>query len=299
MHNHHHLLRKCTIGAFAIVTLLLLTGSVAAQVDLGLSPMRVEVPAVPGKPISGALVLSNASTAASRVRVELLDLYVDETTTPQFVPNAPAEADYSCRRWLSANPMELQIGPRSQVLVRYTLRVPVTAAERSYHCALGFRTLPVVSPEEGTRMLTAVRMIAVFYLTVGKPVISGVIKDLKLELAANPAGPLWRVVAIMENSGQVFYRPVGELEIVDAGGKVVESQRLISFPVLPKREQRFVLPLRSSLSPGAYSLKARIEVGGEIQEALVAVVAPEAAPQVAAPPVTPETPPAAPETPPI
>jgi hypothetical protein len=175
MHNHPHLFRKCALGGFAAATMLMLTSPVAAQVDLGLSPMRVDFPAVPGKPTSGSLTLSNAGPARSRVRVELLDLYVDETTTPQFVANAPAEAGYSCRTWLSANPMELEIEPRSQVLVRYTLRVPATASERSYHCALDFRTLLSASEQPGTQMRTAVRMIAVFYATVGKPVISGVI----------------------------------------------------------------------------------------------------------------------------
>jgi hypothetical protein len=253
--------------------MLLLTRPVAAQVDLGLSPMRVEFPAVPGKPFSGSLILSNAGSAISRVRVEMLDLYMDETTTPQFVANAPAEAACSCRNWLSANPMELEIGPRSQVLIRYTVRIPATASEHSFHCALGFLTLPTVSAETGTSMRTAVRMIAVFYVTVGKPAISGVIQDLKLEAVATPGGTLWRAVVVMENSGLMFYRPMGDLALVDSGGRVVESQKLASFPVLPKRQQRFVLPLKGSLSPGPYTLKARIEVAGEIQEASVAVVA--------------------------
>jgi hypothetical protein len=253
--------------------MLILSWPVAAQVDLGLSPMRVEFPAIPGKAVSGSLLLSNAGTARSRVKVELLDLYVDENTTPQFVANAPAEAEYSCRNWLSANPMELEIEPRSQALVRYTVRVPGTASERSYHCALGFRTLPVAREQLGSQMLTAVRMIAVFYPTVGTPVISGVIKDLKLEPVANAAGSIWRAVVIMENSGLMLYRPAGDLQILDSSGKVVQSQKLLSFPVLPKRQQRYVLPLKGSLSPGPYTLKARIEVGGEIQEALVAVVA--------------------------
>ena len=275
--------KQALLRGFAAATMLVSAWPVAAQVDLGLSPMRVEFPAVPGRPFSGSLVLSNAGSATSRVRVEMLDVYVDETTTPQFVANAPAEAAWSCRNWLSANPMELELGPRRQALVRYTVRVPATASERSFHCALGFRTLPTVSEETGTSMHTAVRMIAVFYATVGKPAISGVIKELRLEPVAIPDGTVWRAVVIMENSGSVLYRPMGELEIVDSSGKVVESQKVTSFPVLPKRQQRYVLPLKSSLSPGPYTLKARIEVGGEIQEASVAVVAEVPAPTEAPP----------------
>jgi hypothetical protein len=71
-----------------------------------------------------------------------------------------------------------------------------------------------------------------------------------------------------------------------ASGKVLESVKLAAFPVLPKRQQRFLLPLKSDLSPGPYTLRARIDVGKEIQEAssvvraetpVLAVKAPEVA----------------------
>jgi hypothetical protein len=248
----------------------------AAQVDLGLSPMRVEFPAVPGRPYSGSLALSNAGSGKARVRVELLDLYVDGNMTPQFVPNAPAEAEYSCRTWLSVNPMELELEPRSQVQVRFTVRVAANAAEQSFHCAIGFRTLPAPSAESGTAMLTAVRMIAAVYPIVGKPPVNGVIKELKLEAVPGETTALWRAVVILENSGLMFYRPSGELQVIDSAGKVIESQKMPSFPVLPKREQRFVVPLKSDLGPGEYKLRARVDVGNEIQEAS-AVVRAEAA----------------------
>jgi len=201
----------------------------AAQVDLGLSPMRVEFPATPGRPYSGTLVLTSAADVKTRVRAELLDLYVDESTTPQFVASAPAEAEYTCRSWLSANPMEFEIDPHGQVLVRYSVRVPPGASERSYHCAIGFRTLPSTNELQGTAMRTAVRMITVFYPIVGKPPITGVIKDLKLEPVTNQAGTIWRAVVVMENSGLMLYRPAGSVDIVDSSGKVVESQSWLLF----------------------------------------------------------------------
>jgi hypothetical protein len=212
-----------------------------------------------------------------------LDLYVDETTTPQFVARAPAEAEYSCRAWLSANPMEMEIPPRGTALVRYSVRVPARALERSYHCALGFRTLPAVTENAGTAMRTAVRMIATFYPILGKPAISGVIKDVKLEQVSNGSGTLWRAVVVLENSGFMLYRPAGHVDLLDAAGKLVESLQLMSFPALPHRQQRYVLPLKTILTPGPYTLRAQIEVGGEIQQASVAVTA-EAPPVAAAGP---------------
>ena len=273
MHNHSYLFRKRTVAGFVLAAMIVLTSPLPAQVDLGLSPMRIEFAAIPGRPYSGALSLTNSGPEKSRVRAELLDFYVDENTTPQFVANAPTESAYSCRTWLSANPMEMEVEARGQITVRYTVRVPTGAPERGYHCALGFRTLPAAGEGTGTQIRTAVRMIAVVYATVGKLPTSGVIKDLKLEAVPDASGTIWRAIVIMENSGMVLYRPMGNLEIADSSGRVIESQKLAPFPALPKRQQRYVLPLKSSLNAGQYTLKARIEVGGEIQEASVVVVA--------------------------
>ena len=132
--------------------MLVLALPAAAQVDFGLSPMRIDLPAVAGRPYSGSLALKNTGGVKTRVRAELLDLYVDETTTPQFVANAPGEAGFSCRMWLSANPMELEIAPRSQVLVRYSVRVPASASERGYHCALAFARCPRRAKPPGHRL---------------------------------------------------------------------------------------------------------------------------------------------------
>jgi hypothetical protein len=277
MHTYTHIFRKCAIAKLAMAAMTM--SPLAAQVDLGLSPMRVEFPAVAGKSVSGTLVLSNAADVNTRIRAELLDLYVDETTTPQFVAHAPGEAEYSCRSWLSANPMELEVEPHSQALIRYSVRVPAGATERSYHCAVGFRTIPLAADTNGTTMRTAVRMITVFYPIVGKPKIAGVIKELKLERVTNQSGTVWRAVVVMENSGVMLYRPAGEVDILDRNGRVIESQKLVSFPALPQRQQRYVLALNTNLRPDRYTLRARIEVGGEIQEATVAVTA-EAPPAV-------------------
>jgi hypothetical protein len=273
MYFHRHLFRIRAIAGFAAIAILILAWPLAAQVNLGLNPMKVDIPATPGRSYSGALVLSNSGTQKSRVRVELLDLYVDETTTPQFVPNAPAEAEYSCRNWLSVNPMELEVDTQGQVIARYSVRVPPGATVRSYHCAIGFRTMPTISEETGTAMRTAVRMIAVIYPVVGKPAVSGVIKELKLEQTPTAEGVVWRAVVVMENTGLMLYRPTGDLDVVDSGGKVIESQKLMSFPALPMRQQRYVLPLKSNLSPGQYTLRARIDVGAEIQEGSTVVTA--------------------------
>ncbi|MBZ5624918.1 MAG: hypothetical protein LAQ69_40380 [Acidobacteriia bacterium] len=274
MHTDYHLQcpRQLTvIGALAV---LAVTGTASAQVGLGLIPMREELTLAPGAPHSGILTLNNDSPGKVRVAAELLDFYIDATGTPQFGRQWAQEAEYSCRQWLAVNPMEMELEGNSQIAVRYTVRTPAAATDRSYHCAIGFSTQPTASQVKGTGLRTAVQIVAAIYVVVGKPAAEGSLKDLKLEYVPDPKQPGWRAVVVLANPSLMHYRPIGDLDVLDEGGKVVESAKFVPMPVLPKRDQRFVFPLKLAAGPGTYTLRARVDLGGsEIQEATALVVA--------------------------
>jgi hypothetical protein len=271
MFTNTHLYCPRTLTRLGVAALLTLP--LAAQVGLGLTPMRLEFPAEAGKVFSGTLALSNSAAKSVRVRTELLDFYVDHNQTPQFVPNAPTEAEYSCRNWISANPMEADIEPRSVLRVRYTVRVPVDAKERSFHCAIGFTSLPTLEENDGIGVRTAVRVVSVLYPIVGQPAMQGEITQLSLESVPTGGVAHWRGVVVMGNTGMKLFRPQGNVDLMDAGGKVLETLQIASFPVLPQRKQRFLLPFRNALAPGRYTLRARVDVGKEVQEASAEVTA--------------------------
>jgi hypothetical protein len=67
---------------------------------------------------------------------------LDSTATPQFGREYPQESEFSCRQWLVANPMEIELNGKAEIPVRYTVRVPPPAGARSYHCAIGLRRCP-------------------------------------------------------------------------------------------------------------------------------------------------------------
>ncbi len=54
---------------------------------------------------------------------------------------------------------------------RFTVRIPPSASNGSFHCAIGFRSLPTDTEADGAQMRTAVRMIAAIYPIVGKIMI--------------------------------------------------------------------------------------------------------------------------------
>ncbi len=234
---------------------------------LGLTPMKMEFPAVAGKAYSGTLLLNNSSTQKVRVRTEILDFYVDENQTPQFMLNVPKEQAFSCRSWLAVNPMEADVEPQSQLSARYTMRVPDGVNEGSHHCAIGFVSVPSGDSAQGIGVRTAIRVVSTFYPIIGQSQVAGKIAQLILEPLKAGNRTDWRGIVVMENLGLMLYRPRGRVDVIDAGGAVLETLQLASFPVLPQRQQRFLLPLKHELAAGRYTLRAHIDLGHQIQEA--------------------------------
>ncbi|MBI4889600.1 MAG: hypothetical protein HY821_03175 [Acidobacteria bacterium] len=256
---------------FLIAALLAAGPGAFAQVGLGMTPMRLELPLQPGQASSGALDLSTDSPNPVRVRAELLDFYVDDSTTPQFVRNRPEEAAHSCRTWLAANPMEAELPAASHQLVRYSLRVPPNTAPGSYYCAIGYTALPSAEQLKQTGIRTTVRVVAVFYALVGQPRVEGEITGLALEPVPGAPGR-WFAVLSIRNRGEWHFRPQGQIRIQGENGNLLETLQVPSFPVLPRRDQRFVIALEKAQRGEIRSLKAGVDLGAhEAQEAVVDV----------------------------
>jgi hypothetical protein len=258
-----------------LIILIPLSAALAcAQVGLGLSPMREDLKLTPGAQHSGVLTVTNDTSEKVRVVGELLDFYIDATANPQFNRIYPQESEYSCRQWLALNPMEIEVEGHGHLSARYTVRAPQGATDRSYHCAIGFTTQPTPATPKGTGFRTAVQIVAAIYVVIGQPAIDASVKDLTLEYVADPKASGWKATVVLGNAGLMHFRPVGDLDVLDENGKVVETAHFVPMPVLPKRDQNFVFPLKLSAGPGKYTLRARVDLGtNEIQEATAVVVA--------------------------
>ena len=277
MFAHIDLRRQRSLAA--LLPAAVLAGTAYGQMGLGMAPMRVDYELAPGAVQSGVLMLANGSGGAVRVTGQALDFYIDETATPQFARDYKQESEFSCRAWLVANPMETELNPNAQVPVRYTVRVPQTATARSYHCAIGYTTVPTAGEVKTIGLQTAVRVVAAIYVVVGKPPIEGTLKDVRLEYLPDAKNPGWRAIVTINNAGLMHFRPTGSLDVLDRSGAVVETSEFVPMPVLPKRDQNFVFPLKLAEGDGSYTLRARVDLGGnEIQEATVNVVATKAKP---------------------
>jgi len=292
MHTHSHIQNHSQLAANRItgVTALLLCSAAGvlglpspalAQVGLGLSPMRVELNAPAGSQRAGALSISNSAPVDTRYRTEILDFNLDQEATPQFEPDLPVESEYSCRQWLTFNPMEAAIPAEGNGSIRYTLRIPANALPRTYHCAVGFTSLPPVRKPQDTAvgMVSVVRVVNTFYITVGDPRPEGELKAIVLEKVVDPNTAGLRAIFRVENTGLTNLRGDGKVDVLDSTGKIIETEDFPTSVILPKRTQRVPLVLRHKLSDGDYTLRARVNLGtGEIQEATIGFRPPAAAP---------------------
>lgn len=296
--------RRCSVVVLSAFVAFCVALTAHGQMGLGLVPMRSELKIAPGQQVSGALKLSSESGAKVRIRAEVDDFFIDETDTPQFERNVPNEAAYSCKNWLSLNPMEIELEKGGSLLVRYTIRVPADAAEGSYNCAAGFTTLRPAdeTAAQGMGMHMAVRIVSAIYVQVGNPPVVGSLKEIKLEAIPPPAAPAegtsakdvkdtkdakgsWQAVVVLENSGKMYFRPAGKLEVLDAQGKTVETDDFPSMAILRNRSQRVIFPLKTNLEPGHYTLKVNVDVGmSEIQQGTADVAVEAASPVTAAKP---------------
>jgi hypothetical protein len=252
------------------LVLSLFTPGAAGQMGLGLSPMRLELEALPGTQRTGSLTLSNDSKEEVRFRAEILDFMIDKEAIPQFEKDIPAESQYSCRQWLTFNPMEATIPAMGNLVVRYTLQVPPGLSARTYHCAGGFTSLAPIRQQhrQGIGMNTAVQVVAAFYPTIGKPAPEGELKQIAMQTINDPKSSGLRALFTVENSGLTNLRGLGSVEVLDSAGKTVETLAFPTAVILPRRTQLVPLVLNHKLAGGDYTIRARVNLGtGEIQEA--------------------------------
>jgi len=246
--------------------------AVRAQFGFALSPMRTEMTLVAGTQRNGSLAIANESKESGRFRTEILDLSIDKEAVPQFEKEIPQEKAFSCRDWVTVNPMESEIPGNSQMTIRYTFRVPANAPVRTYHCALGFTSLPDPrKPQEATMgVVSLLRLTSTFYITVGNSQPTGEVKQISIEKFNAPQTAGYRAVISVENSGLTNLRGAGKVDITNESGEVVQASEFPPVVILPSRTQRLPIVLNEKLTDGNYTLRTRVNLGnGEIQEAVL------------------------------
>ncbi|HEY6929282.1 MAG TPA: hypothetical protein VJA66_06365 [Thermoanaerobaculia bacterium] len=248
--------------SLAFVMAFAASAALAQPITLGISPLRAELKAQAGAETSQPVRISNTGDEPVQIRSTISDWTLTPSGETQFVK--PGATTWACAQWLKINPTEFTVDPGGAQLVRYTMKVPGTAPQGGYHCAILFDTVP--PPKEKiagqTGVVNLIRMVTTLYVAVGDPPVVAKIRRLELEpQTREKKKPGYDVVTEFGNDGTTQYRVNGDLEILDADGRLVKKFEYKSFPVLPGIPRTEVFRLDESLPAGQYLVRAVVDVG--------------------------------------
>jgi len=255
--------KSCFNGFAAVAALILSLITPAALhadgLDLAYQPMRVELRLTPAQVQTGVIQLKNQGAQPVHLRVRMMDFYASSDNTPQFaIQNDEA---YSCRKWTTLNPTEVDVTANAVVPFRYTMQVPsnLPATARTFRCAVVFESMPTLEDRLQKRAANQVRLVTVLYATIGNPVSVPAIGDP--EITKGEKG--WHLHIPFANSGETFYRLTGDILINDAAGKTLQTIEMDSSPVHPQTNVAVEFPIEA-LTNGEYTMQIQLKTASKI-----------------------------------
>jgi hypothetical protein len=215
-----------------------------AQVDLTLSPARLELVLPPGGEVTEVVRLTNGLDREEALSVALRPF----TLTPQGdVAESP---ERNLCPHLTVTPTAFTVPPRGTAEVRLTLKAP-PGAEGTLACLVVFTAQPRPTTLGGLRITASPSLGLAVYLT-----LRGTEKPA---LRAKVGGEGKALPVLLENPGNVLQRVTGEARVFDGEGKGVARLPIAELPVFPGGYREVALEPEAPLPPGRYRVVLILE----------------------------------------
>jgi hypothetical protein len=249
------------LAAFFAVALAFATATPAFAdgLDLAYQPMRAEWNLQPGQSQTATVQIKNQGQVDVHLRARIMDFFVSQDNTPQFVESA--DNGYSCRSWLTLNPAEIDVDAGSVETFRYTLRAPaqLDVPARTFRCALAFESMPTLADRLQKKSFNQVRLVTVIYATVGTPQAIPSIGTPSLTRKD------WTLRVPFSNAGETHYRLEGKVVITDEQNRDIQTLDMDSSPIHPGTKVDIPFPIKK-LTPGNYVMTLQVRLGNKILE---------------------------------
>lgn len=211
-------------------TLLLAVKSVSA---ITITPTRFEFSSHPGQTISDVLKVYNESDKKITLKIEIQSFTAqdEETGQPQFY--TPEEHELATWIQVSENTIDLEAGARREI--PFVINIPADAAPGGHYASIFWVNEPVQGSETGVGIIGKTGHL-VLVRVAGDVVESGELVDFNLK-DNKKFYPYFDIefLARFANSGNVHFKPMGEITIHNFWGK-----EIVSIPV--NEEEGNVLP---------------------------------------------------------
>jgi len=215
-----------------------------AQLDLALSPARLELSLPKGGEVVEVVRLTNGLDREEPLSVRLTPF----TLTPRGEVVESPERNL-CPH-LIVTPTAFTVPPRGTAEVRLTLKAPLEG-EGTLACLVLFSAEPRPAQVGGVRLTTSPALGLAVYLT-----LRGTERPA---LRARVGGEGKALPLLLENPGNVLERLTGEARVFDGEGKEVARLPLAELPVFPGGYRELALEPETPLPPGRYRVVLILE----------------------------------------
>jgi len=207
---------------------MVLTGIVLSSSSLfagiGVDPTVTEISVSPGGKAKGTFTVVNDGDESVQVVVQ-----------PENWPRKRGAIDISS--WLKIKPEEFKLGAKGVRKVKYKVKVPKEAQGELMSMVFFATTAPA-----GRAVNIRTRFGVALYVTVkGTEVLEGEISDFRVKkVKSKEEKEKLYFTALVENRGNVHFRPRGKVVIEDEQGKKLDEVEVqYGWPVFPKNRRLY------------------------------------------------------------
>lgn len=247
------MMKQLKICALALIPILSFwAGTVRA--GLSVTPAYVELNLDKGVP-SGVFQITNTGEEEVRYRVNAVAFSFDTDGGTQIIE--PDER--SMVPWIVFNPKEITLGPNSKRKVRFAVSPKGKLRTGEYWAAMELESLDTVTHKgvdaKGREWSVKVvpSIIVPIFGKSGNVRYRGMPKEMKVVIKGKEK--ILETWITNTGEGRLFLE--GKYEIVSDSGKVIENGDLGRAYVLPGRNLKFSVAVKTEMETGTYTIKVR------------------------------------------
>jgi hypothetical protein len=247
-------------GAFFVVAALALP-ALAGPLPVSINTTRIEIAASPGKTASSSFTFWNGTDEFLPVHLEAADI-APQDEEGHVTVGAKIPDGNSLKEWLHPALTDLDVLPRQEYELRFTVDVPATADPGTHYGALLVTTAAVPAGGGASMQVKIGPVILV-------KVYGAVTEKLSLESFSAPRlaeSPPIALAARFKNEGTVHEAPAGSIEVRDMFGTLVATSTLPVRNVLPGVVRKIGASVGNGLWLGRYAILLHATYGDSGQE---------------------------------
>lgn len=235
---------------------------------LEISPPVKELKADPGESITTKIKVRNVTEKTLSVKAEVNDFVAgNETGQPKILLEEGERSPYSIKDWITTI-SEVTLKPKQQKSVTVSMDVPADASPGGHYGVIRFTGTPPGIDDTGVSLSASIGALVLVNIS-GDVSESASIAEMYTAQGEDRRwlfeyGPV-NIVERIENTGNVHFKPSGNIRVTSMWGKEVANFQLneTGGNVLPSSIRKFDQTLENKFMFGRYKVQADVVYGSQ------------------------------------